>query len=137
MRSCVTVRIDRVAMRELEGFVADFAAAGRLAPDDQSRTLIALEELLTNLLKYGLPDAPGVANVTLELDGDRLVIEFSDDGQAFDPFAGAPPDFDRSVDQKPVGGLGLHLVRRLMDETSYTRRDGRNFVRLSRRVVRL
>ncbi len=75
-----------------------------------------------------------VAEVTLELEGNRLSIEFADDGQPFDPTAKATPDLDQSVERRPVGDLGLHMVRELSEELRYCRRDGRNVTRLSRRV---
>lgn len=124
-------------MCELEGLVETFAAEHRLAADDKARALIVLEELLTNLSKYGYPsqsERKGIAEVALELESTRLTIDFSDDGQAFDPFANTVPDFDQSAESRPIGGLGLHMVRALSDEATYSRRDGRNFVRLSWRV---
>ena len=125
-------------MRELEGFVEKFAAEQGLAAEDRARTLIVLEELLTNLSKYGYPDrreVKGTAEVTLELEGSRLTIEFGDDGDAFDPFDRTGPDLNQAADSRPIGGLGLHMVRELAEEASYSRRDGRNVVRLCRRVT--
>lgn len=138
MRAHLIVRVRNGAMRELEEFVDTFAAEHGLATDDRARTLIVLEELLTNLSRYGYPGQPepgGEAEVTLELEGDQLTIEFGDDGQPFDPLAKAAPDFDQSVDSRPVGGLGIHMVRELADEVHYNRRDGRNVIRLTRRVA--
>jgi anti-sigma regulatory factor (Ser/Thr protein kinase) len=137
MRAHLTVRVHNGVMRELEGFVGTFAAEQGLAGDDQARIIIVLEELLTNLSRYGYPGQPqpeSVAELTLELEGDRLTIEFGDDGQAFNPLDRAAPDLNESVESRPVGGLGPHMVRELADEAHYCRRDGRNVVRLSRRV---
>ena len=137
MRAHLIVRLLDGSMRELESFVGTFAAEHGLSADDQARTLIVLEELLTNLSRYGYPKRPelkGMAEVALELENNQLTIEFGDDGQPFDPLTSAPPDFDQSVESRQVGGLGLHMVRELTDEAHYSRRDGRNVVRLSRRV---
>src|SRR5271166_111827 len=133
MRAHLTVRVHNGAMRELEGFVGTFAAEQGLADDDQARIIIVLEELLTNLSRYGYPNRPkpeGIAEVTLELEGDRLTIEFGDDGQAFDPLDRVAPDLGQPVESRRVGGLGLHMVRELAEEAHYSRRDGRNVVRL-------
>jgi serine/threonine-protein kinase RsbW len=137
MRAHLIVGVHNRAMRELEGFVGTFAAEQGLADDDQARIIIVLEELLSNLSRYGYPNQPkpkGIAEVTLELEGDRLTIEFADDGQAFNPLDRVAPDLSESVESRPIGGLGLHMVRELADEAHYCRRDGRNVVRLSRRV---
>jgi serine/threonine-protein kinase RsbW len=136
----LTVHVRNVAMRELEVFVGTFAAEHGLAPDEEARTLIVLEELLTNLSHYGYPgqyEGEGIAEVTLELEGNRLTIDLIDNGRAFDPLAAAPPKLDQPVANRPVGGLGLFLVRKLADEAQYIRRDGRNVVRLRRRVSRV
>lgn len=125
-------------MGQLEGLVHTFAADHGLADDDKARTIVVLEELLTNLLKYGYPnqnESEGTAEVTLELRGDRLTIEFADDGCAFDPLAQAPPNFDQPVESRAVGGVGLQILRELSDEAEYVRREGRNVIRLSRRVT--
>ncbi len=133
----LSVRVQNVAMRELEAFVGAFAAEHGLGAEDEARTLIVLEELLTNVAHYGYPNryaAEGLAEVVLELAENQLTIEFADDGQAFDPFAKAIPELDQAVESRTVGGLGLHMVRELSDTVAYSRRDGRNVVRLSRRV---
>lgn len=137
MRALLTIRVHSEAMCELEDFVATFAAEQGLAADDKARILIVIEELFTNLSRYGYPnqsEPTGVAEVVLELEDNQLTIEFGDDGQEFDPLASAAPDLDQSADARPVGGLGLEIVRELADEVNYSRRDGRNIIRLSRRV---
>jgi serine/threonine-protein kinase RsbW len=137
MRDRLTVRVHSGAMHELQGFVARFASEQGLAADDKARILIVIEELFTNLSRYGYPsqsEPEGVAEVTLELEGSQLTIEFGDDGRAFDPFVGAATDLDQAVETRPAGGLGLHIVRALADEAHYSRRNGRNIIRLSRRV---
>ena len=137
MRDCLTVRVHSGAVHELQGFVAIFAAEHELAADDRARILIVIEELFTNLSRYGYPsqsEPEGVADVALELEGSQLTIEFGDDGRAFDPLANAAPNLDQPAETRPIGGLGLHIVRELADEAHYSRRDGRNVIRLSWRV---
>ena len=138
IRARLIVRAQDATTRDLEDFVGGFAAAHDLARDDALRTIIVLEELLTNLWKYGYPDhhlPAGEAEITLELHDERLTIEFADDGQAFDPLSGPPPNLDQSVEVRSPGRLGLYIAREFMDEALYDRREGRNVVRLSRRVT--
>jgi anti-sigma regulatory factor (Ser/Thr protein kinase) len=133
MRAHLIVRAVAGSTRELDGFVGAFAAEHGLSADDQARTLIVVEELLTNLTRYGYPkqlEPTGEAAVTLELEGSQLTVEFEDNGQPFDPLTSAAPDFDQSIESRRVGGLGLHMVRELAEEAHYSRRDGRNIVRL-------
>jgi len=136
MHARLTVRADAAAMREVEGFVAAFATEHAIGSDDTARICILLEELLTNLVKYGYPDhaAPGVADIRLDLDGTRLTIEFVDDGRPFNPLAQPAPNFDLSLEERPLGGLGIHLLRALTEEACYSRGHGRNVIRLTRHV---
>ena len=124
-------------MRQVDGFVAAFVREYEIAADDASRILILLEELLTNLTKYGYPDRPepGNAEIVLALVGNRLEIEFIDDGCAFDPFASSPPNLDEPPETRRAGGLGLHILRSLTDEARYERSDNNNVIRLSRVVT--
>jgi serine/threonine-protein kinase RsbW len=124
-------------MRQVDGFVTAFVREYGIAADDAARILILLEELLTNLAKYGYPDRaePGRAEIALALNGSRLEIEFIDDGCAFDPLAVLLPNLDEPLEERPIGGLGLHLLRSLSDVVRYERRDNRNVIRLSRSVA--
>jgi serine/threonine-protein kinase RsbW len=137
MQSRFIVRADTAAMRQVNDFVAAFAREQAIVADEAARILILLEELLTNLIKYGYPDRaePGQVEIALVLDGSRLEIEFIDDGCAFDPFAAPLPNLDDPLEQRQVGGLGLHLLRSLSDEVRYERRNNTNVIRLSRLVA--
>ncbi len=137
IESRLVVRAESSAMREVDGFVAAFVREQRLAADEAPRILILLEELLTNLVKYGYRDRaePGRAEIVLGLEGSRLEIEFIDDGCAFDPFAAPPPDLDAPVEAREVGGLGIHILRSLTEEARYERRNDTNVIRLIRVVA--
>ncbi len=124
-------------MPQVDGFVAAFVREQGIAADDAARILILLEELLTNLAKYGYSDRaePGVAEIALALNGSRLEIEFIDDGCAFDPLAVPLLNLDASIEERPIGGLGLHLLRSLSDGVRYERSNNKNVIRLSRSIV--
>lgn len=91
-------------------------------------TNLALDELISNVIKYGYDDeSPHEIAITLTRHGERLTVTLTDDGIAYDPFTEAPqPDTDADVDDKPIGGLGVHLVKTLMDEARYERVGGVN-----------
>jgi serine/threonine-protein kinase RsbW len=103
---------------------------------------VSLDEVLANVVRHGLAGREGAAiEVEMRLDGGALppVCELlvSDDGPAFDPLATAEADTSLDVEDRPIGGLGITLVRRLMDSVEYERRDGRNSLRMRRRLVPL
>jgi serine/threonine-protein kinase RsbW len=137
MQSRLIVQVDSNAMRQMDRFVAGFVSECGISNEEAHRILILLEELLTNLMKYGYLDQPepGRAEIVLELDGDRLEIEFIDDGCPFDPFAASANLFDEPVETRPVGGFGLHILRSMCDEMRYERRNDSNVIRLTRVIA--
>lgn len=136
MQARVTVLADAAALDQMEQLVATFAAEHSISNEDRARICIVLEELLTNLIKFGYAGRaePGLAEIALELDGDRLTLEFADDGAAFDPLAQPPPVLDEAGEDRPVGGLGLHILRTMADEVYYSHSAGRNLLRFTRTV---
>ncbi|MFZ3235730.1 MAG: ATP-binding protein [Stellaceae bacterium] len=117
-------------------FAEKFAGGCGLPDTERARLLIILEELFTNAVRYGLwrQASAGRIRVALAARPGRIEIEFSDDGEAFDPLAQSMPDFDLPADQRPVGGLGLLILRSLVDEARYRRQDGRNHLALVRHL---
>jgi serine/threonine-protein kinase RsbW len=128
--------VDASAMSRLRGFVADFVAHHELASDEQARILIVLEELITNVAKYGYTNrSAGMAEVALQLEAFHLTIEFVDDGDPFNPLATPPPDLEAPLEERDLGGLGIHILRSLAEEIHYTRVEERNVILFKRRVL--
>lgn len=108
---------------------------GRGVPDAARQAAdLAIEEHLTNILNHGFdPGAPQLVEIRLEAGEDRLTVEVEDSGRAFDPLAAPPVDTSVPLAEKPIGGLGVHLMRQFMDELSYARTGGRNLLRMTKR----
>lgn len=123
-------------VKKVNGVFARFAETYAL-PDAVRRSVnVALDELIANELSHGMAEGDaGSVTVEVELDQERVTVTITDDGPPFDPFRQAAPDTTLSVDERPIGGLGIHLVRELMDEVSYQRRDGQNVVVLVKQLV--
>jgi anti-anti-sigma factor len=116
---------------------ADFAEAHAVPVSVRRGVNVALDELLTNTIEYGLSGNAGDGEVTveMELQPDRLTVTLTDNGTPFDPTGKVAPDTTLSVEDRPIGGQGIHLVRKLMDDVTYQRRSGRNVVVLTKRLV--
>jgi sigma-B regulation protein RsbU (phosphoserine phosphatase) len=107
----------------------EFAEAGGVAASVRRSINLVLDELLNNVTTYAFEDGEEhEIEVRFELSSDRLSVTIADDGVPFNPFAGFPPDTALSVEEREIGGLGIHLVRNVMDEVSYNRRTDRNVV---------
>ena len=97
---------------------------------------VVLDELLSNIIKYGYSDdAAHEIRVKLSATDTAVEIVIEDDGKAFDPFAVSEPDLSLPLAERPVGGLGVHFVRKLMDEVQYKRENNRNLLFLKKNIV--
>jgi len=96
---------------------------------------LAIEEIVTNCVKYGYADsAEHSIEIELSIVQQELVLVIVDDGRAFDPSQVPAPDLSLVLEDRPIGGLGIHLLRELTDTMSYERRDGENRLTLTKRI---
>ncbi len=107
----------------------EFAAERGLSERVRRSMKLVFDDLLNNVMSYAYEDeADHEIQVHVELSSDRLAVRISDDGRPFNPFGRTAPDTALTLEQREIGGLGIHLVQNLMDEASYTRRTDRNVV---------
>ena len=96
---------------------------------------LALEEIVTNVISYGFADTKEHdIRVGIFLEQGELRAAVEDDGKAFNPLALPSPDTEQLLEQRAVGGLGIHLVRKLMDEIVYQRQENRNVLVMKKKV---
>lgn len=113
-----------------------FGETHKLPAKTVFQTNLALDELLTNTICYGYPKGgEHEIMVRLTLESEKfLFIEICDDADAFNPLEIAAPDVNQDIDDRPIGGLGIFLVRRIMDEITYMRKDNHNILILRKRI---
>jgi len=125
----LAARLDNLA-----AFSAAVVAAARLHGLEESRLgaiELALEEALVNIFSHAFPEGDGEVTVTCMADeNSRFVIRIEDDGPPFDLLAREAPDVTASLDERTPGGLGIHLIRQVMDTVTYARQHGRNVLTL-------
>ncbi|MGA1605928.1 MAG: ATP-binding protein [Planctomycetota bacterium] len=94
---------------------------------------LALEEIFVNLATHGRgPRLPLQVGIRLEKRDEGVLLEICDDGEPFDPLAAPPPDLDAPLEERPIGGLGVHLVRAQFPDIDYRRVGGQNVLTLRR-----
>jgi anti-sigma regulatory factor (Ser/Thr protein kinase) len=97
---------------------------------------LVVEELVSNTIKYGCEAGATCAiHVGLIYEDGLLTIEVRDEGRPFDPLEADAPDFSLPAEERPIGGLGIHLVRQMTDELRYERRGHENVVIATKRFV--
>ena len=98
-----------------------------LAPTVMHDLNLALEEILTNIISYGYTDGQEhEIRVRLSVRPGEVKAEVEDDGQSFNPLAAPEPHTAEALEERTIGGLGIHLVRTLMDGLEYKRQADRN-----------
>ena len=105
-------------------------------PDvDARRIQLAVEETVVNVCEYAYP-AGTEGKLTVRAEGDAASVIFTviDDGMPFDPTAVGDADTTLSAEDRPIGGLGIHLVRNLMDSLSYERLEGQNVLKMTKKL---
>lgn len=96
---------------------------------------LAIEELVTNCIKYAYSDdGEHVIEIALDIADHTLTLLMVDDGRPFDPLTAPPPDLSLPIERRLAGGFGIHLLRNLSDGFVYERRDHRNRVTVTKRM---
>ncbi|WP_137390882.1 ATP-binding protein [Rhodoligotrophos defluvii] len=130
-----TIRNDVAEIEVLARKVDAFCQGHGLGPDIAHAVNLSLDELITNTISYGYDDGEAHwIEVGLRLGGGVLTVHVSDDAAPYDPRETPAPDLEAELDERAIGGLGVHLVREMMDRIDYERRNGRNEVRLTKVV---
>jgi serine/threonine-protein kinase RsbW len=133
----ITIRLP-VEVREIERLNTLVRRFGELH-EVPSRALyavnLALDELVTNTILYGFEDpAEQWFRVRVEVSGSELLGELVDEGRHFNPLEVPAPNLEASLRDRELGGLGLHLVRSLMDRLDYRREGAKNVLTLMKRI---
>ena len=120
-------RIAEVA--RLVDAVESFGTHAGLSPDLTYRLTLSLDEIVSNVIRHGYSDTNDhVVEVRLSIHDGVVTSVIEDDGHPYDPRESPEPDLSMPVEQRGPGGLGIFLVRQMMDSIDYARRDGKNIL---------
>jgi len=116
--------------------IADFLAETLAGCGDELVFAIqlAVDEACSNTILYGYPDGePGTITIACTADGETVRVTVTDDGVPFDPLTVPPPRLDIPAEERPIGGLGIHFIRTVMDSVTYAREGGKNVLSMEKR----
>ena len=138
MSSVSAVFVNQPAEIERVAALAErFGVEQHLSADDVMNINLVLDEVVLNIIRHGYDDAgEHQIHVTLALDGAVLTMRVEDDGRPFNPLEAPPPDFDLPLEDRPVGGLGIHIVRSIMDAVEHRRDGSRNVLIMTKTIGR-
>ncbi len=130
----ISATIENVAV------VTDFVDEQLEQLDCPMKTLVqvnvAIDELFGNIANYAYNPEIGAATVRVEVTENPLavVITFIDNGVPYDPLAKADPDITLGLEERQIGGLGIYMVKKTMDDISYEYKDGQNVLRIKKNI---
>ena len=131
----VLLKNDLSELQRLNQIVTEFAKRHGLASELVFRLNLVLEEIITNVISHGYKD--GLQHeiaVRLFWKDPNMKVEVEDDGCPFNPLRAPPPDMGQPLTDRRVGGLGIHLVREMMDELEYRRENDKNLLILKTKL---
>jgi anti-sigma regulatory factor (Ser/Thr protein kinase) len=112
-------------LEKMNSFLEALSDEWALSPKLQFNLNLVLEELITNVIFYAYEDEEKhQISISFSRENEQVAIEILDDGKAFNPLEkDVPDDLDKDIDERKIGGLGIHFVKSLMDEVAYERTD--------------
>ena len=96
-------------------------------------TQLAAEEAITNVIVHGYKEPGGEIVITCHVSSDHIKIEIGDTAPRFDPLSIPEPELESTIEKRTIGGLGIFLIRQVMDEVSYRYENGKNILVLTKR----
>lgn len=132
----LTVKNTLESISELEKFVAAFATEYGLSDALAMKLNLAMEETLSNIIFYAYPPGEkGLVTIEIECRHHEVAFTITDEGVPFNPLTEAEEvDITRNTGERPVGGLGIFLLKQIMDDIDYIRTDGKNRLRAKKKI---
>ena len=126
------------SLENLEGisaFAGEILDSLSCPPKARNQIRVAIDEIFSNISNYAYDGADGPVTVSIEEKQDprSVILRFIDAGKPFDPLSAPEPDLSLPIEDRPVGGLGIFLVRKTMDDVTYEYRDGKNILSIEKK----
>jgi len=98
-------------------------------------TQLAVEEVITNIIKHGYKKPGGEIIVSSRISPERIEVQIMDTAPRFNPLSVPEPELDSTIEDRNIGGLGIFLIRQVMDEVTYRYEDGKNILSLTKKRI--
>ena len=133
----ITVSANVESLTAVNEFVADLIAPTNCPMGVQMKIELIVEEIFVNIANYAYDDAGGTATVRGVVAGEPpvLTLSFADEGIPYNPLSQDAPDLSLSVENRPIGGLVIFIVRKNADDVTYEHKDGKNILTVAKKLV--
>ena len=124
----LTIKADISQLDQVLAFADDILEGVDCPEEAKIQIDIAIEEIFINIARYAYPDGEGYVGIEVKADSSAgsVQIVFKDEGVPYNPLENKDPDISLSAEERPIGGLGIFMVRKSMDDVSYEYKDGKN-----------
>ena len=135
-RKEISVSNNILELGKINHELEELAESWSLSTKDVFEFNLVIEELITNIIFYAYnDDLEHKIVINLIKYSNKIIITLTDDGKAFDPIqAEVPVDIEKPLEERKIGGLGIHIVKKLMDDVSYCRKDNKNILTLEKKL---
>jgi serine/threonine-protein kinase RsbW len=116
----IKVPADRKYLSAIRDFVFEQARSAGATSVEVDSLIQAVDEAAANVIIHGYKDGPGEILITINTSLDIITVTLQDNAPSFDPTKAPPPNINLPLEQRPVGGLGIHLIRHCVDELEYS-----------------
>lgn len=125
-KDSLTLKAELASLETVTDFVNRFMENCGYEAKFQMQMDIVVEEIYVNICNYAYPDGVGDVTVDIAAESERLTLTFTDNGFEYNPLKREDPDITLSAEEREIGGLGVFMVKQIMDEVTYRRQDGKN-----------
>lgn len=132
----ITVFAEVENLKDVNDFLAGKLQGIHCSQQVQMQLEIALEEIFVNIASYAYHPKSGKAKVKLIVDEERkqISIRFEDTGRPYNPLQRGDPDITLGVEEREVGGLGIYMAKKTMDQTAYRYENGKNILTITKKL---
>jgi sigma-B regulation protein RsbU (phosphoserine phosphatase) len=135
LQQSITLKNDVRQIGQLNEFTRSATQALQLNHEMAHQIKLAVEEAVVNIMEYAYPaNTEGTVEIKAEADASQLRFILIDSGAEFDPTEASKADTTLSLDERPIGGLGIFLVRNMLDSINYERKEGKNILTLIKNI---
>ena len=135
MNKEIVIKNEVEELDKLAAFVEEVVSELGLEPELEMNLNLALEEVVSNVILYAYPKKEeGSVMIAANGDGKSLVFTITDKGKEFDPTKVEEADITLSAEDRQIGGLGIYIVKNIMNEVTYQRLDGHNVLTLKKTI---
>lgn len=130
----ITVSARTESIEAVTAFIEKQLESLDCSPKAQMQINVAIDEIASNIAYYAYPDGEGTFSVGIREENGIAEIVFKDQGIPYDPLQASVPELSLSAEDRPLGGLGIHMVKKMMDAVSYRYENGQNILTLQKQI---